>query len=45
VTGKRRHFIGSRLEVAVEGLKLAYTVRLTSYKTAARTRRQSRDPK
>jgi len=31
--------------VAVEGRKLAYTVRLTSYKAVARRRRQSRDRK
>jgi len=33
------------LEVAVEGRKLAYTVRLTSYKVVACRRRQSRDSK
>jgi len=38
-------FAGSHLEVAVEGLKLAYTVHFTSYKAVARSRRQSRDRK
>jgi len=36
VTRKWRHLTGSHLEVAVEGQKLAYTVRITSYKAAAR---------
>jgi len=35
---------GSHLEMAVEGRKLEYTVRFTSYKAVAR-RRQSRDRK
>jgi len=42
---KWRHLTGSHLEVAVEGLKLAYTVHFTSYKAVARRRRQSRDRK
>jgi len=45
VTRKWRHLIGSHLEVALEGWKLAYTVRFTSYKAVARGRRQSRDRK
>jgi len=39
------HLTGSDLDVAVEGRKLAYTVRLTSYKAVARRRKQSRDRK
>jgi len=42
VTGKWRHLIGRLLEVAVEDRKLASFLRLTSYKTVARRRRQSR---
>jgi len=42
---KWRHLSGSHLAVAVEGRKLAYSVRLTSYKAVARRRRQSRDTK
>ena len=45
VTRKRRHFSGKHLELAVEGLILAYTVHFTSYKAVARGRRQSRDCK
>ena len=45
VTRKCRHFTGSHLEEAVEGLKLAYTEHFTSYKAVARSRRQSRDRK
>jgi len=44
VPWKLCHLIGSHLEVAVEGRKLAYTVHFTSYKAVAR-RRQSRDRK
>ena len=36
VTRKLRHFIGSHLKVAVEGLKLPFTVHFTSYKAVAR---------
>jgi len=43
VTRKLRHLIGTHLEVAVEGRKLAYTVHFTSYKSGARRKRQSRD--
>jgi len=35
VTRKWRHFTGSHLEVAVEGLKLAYTIHFTSYNAVA----------
>jgi len=45
VTRKRSHLTGSHLELAVEGWKLAYTVHFTSYKDAARRRRQSRHRK
>jgi len=45
VIRKWRHLTGSHMEVAVEGRKLVYTVRLTSYKAVARRRRQSRDRK
>jgi len=45
VTRKRRHLIGSHLEVAVEGRKLAYTVHFTSYKAVACLRRHSRGRK
>jgi len=45
VTRKWRDLTGSRQEVAVEGLKLAYTVHFTLYKAVARRRRQSRDKK
>jgi len=44
VTRKWRNLTGSQLEVAAEGRKLTYTVRLTSYKAVAR-RRQSLDRK
>jgi len=43
VKWKRRHLTGSHLEVAVEGRKLTYTVRLTTYKAVAHRERQSRD--
>jgi len=36
---------GSDLEVAVEGLKLVYTVHFATYKAVARSRGQSRDRK
>jgi len=42
---KWRHLTGSHLKVAVEGRKLAYTVRFTSYKAVARGRNQSHDGK
>jgi len=45
VTRKWRQLAGSDLEVAVGSRKLAYTVRLTSYKAVARRRRQSLDRK
>jgi len=45
VTRKWHHLTGSHLEVAVEGRKLASTVRLTSYKAVARRRRHSSDRK
>jgi len=45
VTRKWLHLTGSHHEVAIEGLKLAYTVHFTSYKAVARRRRQSRDSK
>jgi len=45
VTQKWCHFIGSHLEVAEEGQKLAYTVHYTSCKAVAHRRRQSRDRK
>jgi len=45
VTRNWSHLTGSHLEVAVEGRKLTYTVRLTSYKAVACRRRQSRDRK
>jgi len=45
VTRKWRQLTGSYLEVAVEVQKLAYTMRLTSYKAVARRRRQSCDRK
>jgi len=45
VTQKWRHFTVSHLEVAVEDLKLTYTVHFTSYKAVARRGRQSRDRK
>jgi len=45
VTRKWHHLIGSHLEVAVEGEKLAYAVDFTSHKNVARGRRQSRDRK
>jgi len=38
-------FDGSRLQVAVDGPKLPYTVHFTSYKAVARRRRQLRDRK
>jgi len=40
VTRKWRHLTGSHLEVAVDGRKLAYTLRFTSYKAISRRRRQ-----
>jgi len=45
VTRKWRHLTGSHQEVAVEGLKLAYTLHFTLYKAVACRRRQSRDRK
>jgi len=45
VTRKWRHLTGNHLEAAVEGQKLAYTVRFTTYKSVARKGRQSRDRK
>jgi len=45
VIWKWRHLTGSHLEVGVEVQKLAYTMRLISYKAVARRRRQSRDRK
>jgi len=45
VARKWRHLTGSYLEVAVEGQKMVYTVRFTSYKTVARRTRQSRNSK
>jgi len=45
VTRIRRHLTGSILEVSVEGQKLTYAVRLTSYKAVAHRRSQSRDRK
>jgi len=45
VTRKGCHFTGCHLEVAVEGRKLAYSVRFTPYKAVARRSRQSRDCK
>jgi len=38
MTRKWRHLTGSHLEVVAESLKLAYTVRLTSYKAVAHRR-------
>jgi len=38
-------FDGGRLEVAVEGRKLAYTVHFTSYKAVAHRKSQSHDIK
>jgi len=45
VIRKWRHLTGSHLEVAVEGQKLAYTLRLTFYKAVARRKRHSHDRK
>jgi len=45
MTRKRRHLTGSHLEEAVEGRKLTYTVRLTTYKAVTRRTMQSRDKK
>jgi len=45
VTRKGRHFLGSILEVALEGQKIANTVHFTFYKAVACRRRQSRDRK
>jgi len=45
VTRNWRDYTGTHVEFAVEGWKLAYTVRFTSYKPVARRRRQSRDRK
>jgi len=45
VTRKTRHLTASHLEVAVAYRKLAYTMRLTSYKAVFRGSRQWRDKK
>jgi len=45
VIRKWHHLSGSLLEVAIEVRKLAYTVRLVSYKAVARRRSQWRDRK
>ena len=45
VTRKWHHFTGSHLEVPVEGLKLWFCLRLSSYGAATHKRRQSRDSK
>jgi len=45
VTQRLSHLTGSRLEVAVGGRKLRYSVHFTSYKAVAHRRRQARDSK
>jgi len=45
VTKKWRHCTGSHLEVAVEGRKLGFCIRLSSYRAVTHRRWQSRDRK